>query len=84
MQSYRKVLKTFEDIKKMEAYSEGGVTLKTSRAIRVKLGEVKRLITEARRELKAMRNSRKTMYAEKMVSGSLFPELILVDGNKDE
>ena len=60
------------------------IFLKTSRAIRVKLGEVKRLITEARRELKAMRNSRKTMYAEKMVSGSLFPELILVDGNKDE
>jgi hypothetical protein len=90
MNHYRQILKTFEAIKLKEIssdQSEGGRTKKDSREIRVMLGEIKSLITKARRELIAYDSYRKPMYVTRHETGSLFPELVLVseeemlDGN---
>lgn len=90
MQHYRQILKKFEDIKQKEINSdlqEGGRTKKTSREIRVMLGEIKVHVSKARRELMASDSHAKQMYVTKHIQGSLFPELVLVseeemrDGN---
>jgi len=82
MNSYQKVLRLLKDIEQLEASQEsrdGGVTKKVSRQIRVKLGEIKQLISSARKELIRRDDNAKSLYVEKRQQGSLFPELVLVD-----